>query len=206
MRHTTIMFPYPSMNSTYPAVSHPAVALGPAQQVSHPDRSTLEQWSHNPVIDLTSNEHDETVEPPTKRQRLDASESIPDALRVPPTDDPASTITSKLGNSFPVTGWGRPPWSFGDGIPNNGAEGGISARSLEGGQQRPSAPFPPFPVRSWTYESLQNTPGNGIGSSRETSAANQVQTTPYNLEAPKSAPIVETDSKFPHPCPYQFDL
>lgn len=193
-----MMIPYPSMNITYLPESHATVAQRPAQPAPHDDRSTSKRWSHNPVIDLTGNEYDEPVEPPSKRQRLEAGDGISDALRVLPTDDPAPTIAPKLVNSFPVTGWGRPPWSFGDGIPNTVAESGISVRSLEGSQQRPSAPFSPFPVRPWAYGLRQNAHGSGFGSSE---ATNQVQTTPYNLEAPKSAPIVESDSKFTSPWP-----
>ena len=195
------MIPYPSMNSAYLPQSHGTVARGPAQTVPHLDSSALERWSHNPVIGLTGNEYDEPVEPPAKRQRLETGDGISDTFRVPPTDDSAAAIAPKLGNSLAVTGWGKPPWSFGDGMPNTGAESGISVRSLERSQQRPYVPFPPFPVRPWAYGPPQNPTGSGFSPS-EAVTANHVQTTSYNLEAPKSAPIVESDSKFTSPYPF----
>lgn len=181
------------MNSTYIPSSN-APAGGPAQPVPHAGKSALERWSRNMVIDLTGNEDDEPVEPPVKRQKLESGDHVSDPVRVAnPVDDQSAGIAPNLVNAFPMLGHGRPPWSFGDGIPNSGAEGGISVRSLEGSQQHPSPSLPPFPVRPFTYGQPQNVPGGGLGP--DDASVNKVQTTPYTLEAPKSAPIFDPNSK-----------
>jgi mediator of RNA polymerase II transcription subunit 12, fungi type len=115
-------------------------------------------------------------------------------------DDKAAVKSGEWGNGGVTS---RPPGLPGRGRPACSFQGLIAEAyggSLQGGnpaagsQASRSTSPPPFPTRPWkgTYP---EPPGNGP-TSQEASPEREVLNTPYRLEVPSAAPILNHDSKY----------
>ncbi|PKY07776.1 mediator of RNA polymerase II transcription subunit 12 [Aspergillus campestris IBT 28561] len=150
------------------------------------------------VIDLTANVGDtQEREPPAKRPRLDlpvAASSVGDRSPFPGSAGEAR-ITPGVGSAKPPSFAlrGRPVWSFQALVseaPGAGdaREGDAAAVAQRGKRAEP----PPFPVLPW-----QGPPPSSLESagakSRDSSPSTVVQTTPYHIEVPPSAPVLKGD-------------
>ncbi|KAJ5162359.1 hypothetical protein N7492_007751 [Penicillium capsulatum] len=139
------------------------------------------------VVDLTAASEPQDREPPPKRPRLDVS-GVSSANNIGPAGNSGEArSTPGSAGTRPALSWrGRPAWSFEavmSELPGSENRGDHATGS------KPSSP-PPLPSHPWTgvpSDRLQ-----AIGSrSRESSPDKTVQTTPYRIETPDMAPVLQ---------------
>lgn len=155
------------------------------------------------VIDLTaSNTESQEREPPTKRQRLDVpsasalGDAIPAAAAAAGGAGEAKSTPGPTTSRPPSMPWrGRPVWSFQALISEAPGGGGelhteTTAALAQGG--KPASP-PPFPTLPWKYPPPELV---GADEPRESSPVGEVQTTPYRIQVPSIAPVLNGQSEF----------
>lgn len=143
------------------------------------------------VVDLTAGAESQDREPPPKRPRLDVpgTSSASNAGSAGIVGEARNTPGS--ASTRPSLSWrGRPVWSFEAVISELP---GSDNRSDNKTGSRPSSP-PQFPTQSWTRAPLEGPPVTG-SRSRQSSPSKTVQTTPYRIETPTVAPVLQGESK-----------
>ncbi|KAL4906912.1 hypothetical protein BDW74DRAFT_130027 [Aspergillus multicolor] len=146
------------------------------------------------VIDLTSSANDaHEREPPAKRLKLDisAGSSANDASHAPA--NPGESRPTPAGTSKPsALSWrGRPVWSFQAMISEvtSGAEVTPENAVSTAEGKRPASP-PSYPQPSWKSTPPEQVEGNATRAP-DSSSVKKVQTTPFRIEVPSSAPALK---------------
>lgn len=143
------------------------------------------------VVDLTGGFESQDREPPPKRPKLDlpSGSNIGDGGQTTNSGEIRSTPGS-AGSRPPLSWRGRPLWSF-QAVMSETA--GSESRDDNADNSRPLSP-PPFPTQPWSTTPRGPTQ-NTVPRSGDTSSFQKVQTTPYRIETPSTAPILKGESK-----------
>lgn len=142
------------------------------------------------VVDLTAESQDR--EPPPKRPRLDVSAASTATNAVSAGKSGEARNTPGSASARPSFSWrGRPVWSF-EALVSD-LPGSDNRSDITKGP-KPSSP-PPFPARPRASALPERSQTTG-SRSRESSPDKTVQTTPYRIETPTVAPVLQGESKY----------
>lgn len=145
-----------------------------------------------PVVDLTTADSQDR-EPVPKRPRLDVSGASNLSETGAAANGGETKNTPGSAGSRHAPSWrGRPMWSFQavmSELPTAESRGENATSS------KPASP-PPLPTQSWNTTVVGRTREETSSQSRDPSPDKKVQTTPYRIETPSAAPVLQADSKF----------